>query len=441
MRRGDRGLGARLGWTVLAAALLLASPAVADEPTPPTEKPKLTWGWWWDEKLHYHLEVPLEKIWLLPDTGPITGKPLEERLAFVGTIGGRVQVDTAGYHQTQGLEDVHGGIALRRLRFGTRGDFYLLQRVSYAADLELQERTLQMGDVYLWWRQVPVVGRFKIGNFDPSVTLESVTGSRDTLFMESGLPVLAFAPGRSSGIEVGGPILGERVTWALGASRTIQTPVVGDQSKAGGRVSGRLTWLVEDTRTAPRLTHLGASTSVLLAPADVQYRARPESFLAPTLVDTGGLRADDATVVGAEFLRIDGPWLVMSEAIMAAVGGGRQRGILWGAYASIGRFLTGGDSQPYDRGDGSLGRFEPSRPFSWSARTWGALRAAARVSYLDLDDAPIKGGRETNVVTDLSWYLGHYVVLKLELGYAAIRSRPNDGNLYFIQSRFQYDFY
>ena len=429
-----------MGRAVLAAALVLSAAAGAAEPPAPGQDPTLAWSWWWDEKLHYHLEVPLDDVWILPETGPVTGKPLEQRIAFVGTIGGRIQVDTAGYHQAQGLEDVHGGIALRRLRFGTRGDFYLVKQVSYAVDLELQERELQVGDVYLWLRQVPFIERFKIGNFSPSVTLESVTGSRDTVFMESGLPVLAFAPGRSAGIEIGGPVLGERVTWALGAFRTIETPVLGDQSKAGARITARVTWLVEDARIAPRLTHLGASTSILVSPEDVRYRARPESFLAPTLVDTGALRANDASSVGIELARIDGPWLVMSEAIATTVSG-QQSGTLWGAYASISRFLTDEDTQPYDRGDGSLARFEPARPFSWSAGTWGALRASARVSYLDLDDTPIKGGRDANLTTDLSWYLGHYIVLKLELGYAAIRSRPNDGNLYFVQSRFQYDFY
>ena len=78
MRRGDRGMGTRLGWAALAAALLLTGPAVAAEPATPKEKPKLTWGWWWDKKLHYHLEVPLEKIWSLPETDPITGEPARE---------------------------------------------------------------------------------------------------------------------------------------------------------------------------------------------------------------------------------------------------------------------------------------------------------------------------------------------------------------------------
>jgi phosphate-selective porin OprO/OprP len=427
----------------LAALLLLAAATVgrAAEPTaaPAQPPPKLTWNWWWDQGLRYHLEVPLDRLWIGPDTGPITGKPLEERLALVGRVGGRIQVDAAGYAATRGLEEVPGGIALRRLRFGTRGDFYLLKQVSYAFDLELQERELQVGDVYLWLKKVPIIGRFKIGNFSPSVTLESVTGSRDTVFMESGLPVLAFAPGRSAGIEIGAPVLGERVTWALGAFRTIQTPVVGDQSKAGARATGRVTWLVEDARVSPRLTHLGASASILVSPEDVRYRARPESFLAPTLVDTGALRANDSSIVGIEFASIRGPWLVMSEALVTAVREQRDV-VLWGAYVFVSRFLTD-DAQPYDRGDGSLARFEPARPFSWTNRTWGGVRTALRLSHLDLTDATIQGGRETNVTANLSWYLGRYMVLKLEYVFAAIRDRPDEGDLHAFQTRFQFDFY
>ncbi len=442
-RRATAGRG---GAAVVALVLLAAGPATRAAPPAPVAgaaqeapAPTLTWQWWWDDGVHYHLEIPFDRLWIGPDTAPLSGKPLEERLAFVGRIGGRVQVDAADYASARGLETVEAGIALRRLRFGTRGDFYLLKQVSYAVDLELQERTLQLGDVFVWLRQVPHIGRLKIGNFSPPMTLESVTGNRDTVFMESGLPVLAFAPGRSAGIEIGGPVLGERVTWAFGAFRTIQTPVVGDQSQAGARAIGRLTWLVEDARVSPRLTHLGASASTLVAPEDVRYRARPESFLAPTFLDTGRIRANDSSTVGVEFARIRGPWLMMSEALVTQVRD-RRTATLWGTYALVSRFLTD-DTQPYDRGDGSLARFDPVRPFSWRQRTWGGVRAAARLSYLDLTDGPIQGGRETDVTLDLSWYLGHYMVLKFEYVFAAIRRRPDAGNLHALQTRLQIDFY
>lgn len=64
-----------------------------------------------------------------------------------------------------------------------------------------------------------------------------------------------------------------------------------------------------------------------------------------------------------------------------------------------------------------------------------------RVSYLDLGDGSVNGGRETNFTADLTWFLNHYLSLDIEYGFAAVRDRPNGGNLHFAQSRFQFDFF
>jgi phosphate-selective porin OprO and OprP len=401
----------------------------------------ITWHWSWDQGIRYEVELPFDKYWIGPDRRPLTDKPIEKRIAFIGKVGAIVQVDAAGYGETRGLEGATSGIELRRFRFGTRGDFYLLGHVSYAVDLELVNTDLRVGDVYLWWSDVPVVRRLKIGNFTPPISLESVTAARDTIFMENGLPVQAFAPGRSAGVQVGGPECERRLTWALGVFRTLETPTVGDQSAAGERAIGRVTWLPQDAPAERRLTHLGLSTSVLFAAEDVRYRSRPESHLAPTFVDTGALRsAGNSFVSGVELAHFRGPWLFMNEVLVANV---RDQGTatLWGGYASVSRFLSDGDAQPYDRTSGKLTRFEPPRPFSWSAHTYGALRAAARLSYLDLSDGPVSGGRETNLTANLTWFLNHYLSLDVEYGFAAIRDTPNGGNLHFVQTRFQFDFF
>jgi len=413
--------------------------ASAPESSPSEEKQNgIIWHWSWDQGLHYDVELPFDRYWIGPERRPLAGTPIEKRLAFVGTIGAIMQVDVAGYGETGGLAGATSGTELRRFRFGTRGDFFLLGHASYAVDLELVNADLQMGDVYLWRSQLPIVNAFKIGNFTPPMSLESVTAARDTVFMENGLPVQAFAPGRSAGAQVGGPECDQRLTWAVGVFRTLQKPTVGDQSKDGERAIGRLTWLPQDTPSARQLTHLGLSSGVLFAAEDVSFSSRPESYLAPKFVNTGTLRsAGNSFVSGLEMAHFRGPWLFMSEALLAAV---RDQGTttLWGSYASLSRFLSD-DAQPYDRASGRLARFEPPRPFSWSARTYGALRAAVRVSHLDLSEGAVSGGRETNFTADLTWFINHYLSLDMEYGFAAIRDRANDGNLHFAQTRLQFD--
>jgi phosphate-selective porin OprO/OprP len=450
---GGRTLSAAArGGTVFVAVILIiliviraaAADQSADVATAPdnarvSEPPHgVTWRWSWDRGVRYDVQVPFDEYWIGPDRGPLMDRPIEKRLALIGKIGGIMQVDAAGYGETRGLDGANGGTELRRVRFGTRGDFFLLGHASYAVDLELVSSNLQLGDFYLWWSQIPIVRSFKIGNFTPPLSLESVTAARDTVFMETGLPVQAFAPGRSFGIQVGGPEWDQRLTWALGVFRTVGTPTVGDQSKDGERTIGRVTWLPEDTPTSRRLTHVGLSGSLLFGAGDVRYQSSPESHQAPTFVDTGTLRsAGNSIVSGFELAHFRGPWLFMNEILVANVRG-QDTATLWGTYASLSRFLSD-DAQPYDRTSGRLARFEPPRPFSWSARTYGAVRAAARVSHLDLSEGAVNGGRETNLTADLTWFLNHYLSLDLEYGFAAIRDRPNQGNLHFVQTRFQFD--
>jgi phosphate-selective porin OprO/OprP len=433
-----------------ALALALASPITLRAEDPPSpdgaaaarserDEGLFTWRWHWDKGLRYDIQVPFDDYWIGPDAGPLE-RPLEQRLAFVGRIGGRIQVDAAGYASGRGLEPVDAGIEMRRLRFGTRGDVYLITHARYAFDVDFIGTDVEPGDAYLWWDGIPVIQSFRIGNFTPSFSVESVTSTRDIVFMETALPVSAFGPARSAGVELGGPVRNQRLTWSFGLTRTLGTPDEGDRSKGAGRAYGRVTGLLVDDPAATRLLHLGASASLLFAAEGVRYRSRPESHLAPYLVDTGTLQAaDQSTSFGLEAVHIRGPWLFMGEAISAAVRGADSAN-LWGFYALASRSLTG-EPQPFNRAEGILARDDPARPFSWTARTWGSLRASARVSYLDLNDGQVRGGRETDLTTDLTWVLNHYLMFKVEGGMAFVRDRPDGGNLYFAQARFQIDFY
>jgi len=415
------------------------APAAQTDAAGPEAK-RWIWSWKWDDGVRYHLEIPFDSVWVVPDRGPLLDEPIEKRLAFVGTIGARVQVDGAGYASTRGLEDVDNGGELRRLRFGTRGVYYLLGHVSYALDVELIDSSFEVGDVYLWWKGLPVIQRFKIGNFTPPMSLESLTSSRDTVFMETALPVEALGPARSSGVQIGGPVLDQRVTWALSFVRTLGTTDQGDKSKAGGRAVGRITWLPEDDRERARLWHVGAGASVLFSAENVRFESRPESHVAPSLVDTGELRAaDQSTIFDLELMHIRGPWLFLGEGLGATVSGAGSA-TFWGAYALAAYSLTG-ESQPYDRTSGILDKFVPARPFSWHDGTWGALRVAGRVSHVDLTDGPVAGGRETNLTADLTWFVNSWLLFKIEYGSGFIRSRPDAGNLHFGQARLQIDFY
>jgi phosphate-selective porin OprO/OprP len=84
-----------------------------------------------------------------------------------------------------------------------------------------------------------------------------------------------------------------------------------------------------------------------------------------------------------------------------------------------------------------FGRVIPKNPFRPSARQWGALQVAARVSMLDLNDAEIRGGQELNFTLGLNWYLlsnprlsGNYVHGRVF----------GQGDVDILQARLQVDF-
>src|SRR4029450_13212663 len=82
---------------------------------------------------------------------------------------------------------------------------------------------------------------------------------------------------------------------------------------------------------------------------DVHFRARPESFLAPYLVDTGDLDGT-ATVIGAEAAWSHGPLSAQVEAYYAlrAPSSLRERLALDGLYVQ-GVWIVTGEQRAYDR--------------------------------------------------------------------------------------------
>ena len=398
---------------------------------------KLTWAWRWEHGLRYQVARPLPEF--VPETGPL-GHELDRRIAMDGAIGFRLQVDAAGYAATGTVNDDYPGIQVRRLYVGTSGTFSLLGHVDYAVDLELTGGDVQVGDSYLAFHDLPYVQTLQIGNFDPAFSLEAVTSSRDILFMERATAVEALTPGRKAGLQIGGPVLEQRATWALGAFGNVGrgNHDVGDQSTGVGRIDGRVTWLLTDAAPA-ELTHLGIGIEYAFAADTIRYRTRPESHLASHLLDTEDLDAHGAAQWSLEFATIRGPLTIEAEHMGAAV---ETAGTVafHGGYLAASRFLTD-DVQPYDHTRGRLGRVLPSRPFSFHDRTWGAFRVGARLSYLDLEHGPVRGGREINVTLDAAWHLTDWLAYKVEYGVASIHGRPQEGALHFVQTRLQIDFY
>jgi phosphate-selective porin OprO/OprP len=217
----------------------------------------------------------------------------------------------------------------------------------------------------------------------------------------------------------------------------------GDASDSQSRIVGRVTWLPYDDRSSasPRLLHLGLSGSYVFSASEgIRYRSRPESHLAPILVDTGEIGADTASVGGLEAVAVRGPVSVRAEGLLARVDADRGGALtFWGFYLAAGWMLTG-ESRPYDRRTGVFRPVVPRQPFSIRRRQLGAWEWGVRWSYVDLDDGDVRGGRMGILGTGLSWYLDRHWRVTIEYGFTRLQGRGDDGDLHTLQGRIQVRF-
>jgi phosphate-selective porin OprO and OprP len=418
-----------------AGATSSASPEARNDPSA-----TLSLGGWritWDDGLRYELRqlVPFG-----PELRPLRAKghPLVE-----GTVGFKLQVDAAVYDARPSLPDVDDGAEVRRARLLTEGTLFLFGPIDYKVEFGVANDTVFLNDFYLGLHGLPVVGTLKVGQMKPPFSLDRLTSSLDTTFMERPSPVDAFAPGYLAGALVQNHFLGDRLTAAVGWFSNGTGDDAGDASDGLSRFVGRITWLPYDDASSGtrRLVHLGLSGSYVFSLSDsIRYRSRPESHLAPYLVDTGEIDAHAAGLVGVEAAVVHGPVSLQGEGIVALVDPRSGRPLaFWGLVLS-GSWLLSGESRPYDRRTGVFSPVVPREAFSF--RRWhpGAWELKLRWSYTDLDDGPAHGGHMGILGTGVNWYLDPHWRMTVEYLYTRADGPSGDGALHVLQSRLQLRF-
>jgi phosphate-selective porin OprO/OprP len=238
-------------------------------------------------------------------------------------------------------------------------------------------------------------------------------------------------------------------------------------------VTGRVSALLIDSCEDRNFLHVGLSATWrkaqrtgndLTGQPVVDFRARPElrdsiggfdgagnNGVFPgdnnRLVDTGNITASAATVIGTELWYNLGPFNVMAEWAIAQMNGAVVPVTIGtkttnvsgdrtfnGGYVTVSYFLTG-ESQVYDHTYGRRGTFYIDHPFTNFWAKWdedhgvsmglGAWEVAARYSYLNLNDGPIRGGVEQGVTIGLNWYLTNN--LKVQFEYLTNQRWDKDG--------------
>ena len=418
--------------------------------SPPPSLPKsyrLQWDFSWAAGLNYEIRQPYE----IPAPTESLQRLFGEEVALRGHIGGKLAVDAAAFASTAPVAGLDNGIEIRRLRLNTVGDATLLLGLPITYKIEFQyvqgatggvnsSGKFELGDCYLAYKDIPYLGTLYVGNLQTPVGLEGVGSSRDLTFMEPAAVIDALTPGVRGGVMFEHPVFGERMTWSVGAFANTRDFDLDNLSNAAS-VIGRVTWLPVYEGDGTRLVHVGLSAGYGFAGGEtLRARSRPESHLAPFVVDTGTVDATRSGLLGLEAASVNGPLSFQGELYHAFVGppSGPMLGFT-GGYVYGSWFVTG-ENRPYDRKTGVFSRFKPSHDLSWRNGSLGSWEIALRYSYLDLNDGPVHGGRMNIVTAGVNWYWNPYMKMRFNYNYAAVNSPLTRSGIHIMQTRFELDF-
>ena len=331
----------------------------------------------------------------------------------------------------------------RRLVLGAEGS--LPGGFGYNVEFNFAQGVVDYEDIVLTYQRPKSPLRLTIGNFYPLSSLETMTSSRFTSFLERASLTDAFNYNRRLGAALALLDVDDRYTLTAGLfGQEINNSSF---SRTGWQASVRGTFAptIGETRL-----HLGANFQHRVAQRDaqnVQYRSRPFTQLTDQrFVDTGAIAAGGDDIAGLELGAIRGSFHLAAEAQQVWVRGHRPGrafgpnnsaggGLFYAgdpsfrsAYAEIGYYLTG-ESRGY-----KAGRWDRSRvlrPFSDGG--WGALQLNARLDWLDLGDrvaggaaapAYVNGGRQLGYALSLNWSPTDYLRFQAQYARSGVRGGP-----------------
>jgi phosphate-selective porin OprO/OprP len=382
---------------------------------------------------------------------------------FTANIRATVMLDTAKYFQKSGLpaavtnRDLNDGTNFRRARFGIDGK--LFKDFDYALIYEFGGSGAEdAGHIQEAWAQYTGFKpwRIRVGAFEPNIGLAAAVSTSQMPLLERPAPAevarnVAAGDSRSA-IQIAGNGLwgdgdsGIATRWfASGAITGNTVSTVNSTGAFAVQPLDEQTGIIGRFAIAPFQStdwqlHLGVNGQYVTQPNDsgvannanrypIQLRDRPELRVDGTrLVDTGGIDAKSASVLGLEAGATVQNFLIETEYFKYNINR-RITGALpfsdpdFSGWYMQGVWVLTGESRPYNPGEARFDAPKPNYNFNPAAGTWGAFEIAARFSDLDLNyhdcgagvaipavatakcfDA-IRGGEQKVTSLGLNWYM------------------------------------
>ena len=341
----------------------------------------------------------------------------------------------------------------RRLTIGAEGT--VPGGFRYSAEFNFVQNQIDFEDVFMAYdfKKAPLA--LQIGYFYPFSSLETMTSSKYTSFLERAGITDAFSHNRRIGAAL---IAGDKVAdkWLFQAGIFSEEMNNGDFNRTGWDFAAR--GVFSPTVGSGRL-HVGANYEHRVNKKEAMgrnYQARPTTQLTDQrFISTGNLASEGDDILGLEFAGVfkrfhfaaeaQKVWVrdALSASEIADINGDLDSNEVpsgaalngnpsfWGGYAEVGFFLTG-ESRAYK--GGSFGRVKVLKPFDKGG--WGAFQLNGRVDYLDLSDrvdgpstafgAPfyVNGGKQAAYQLSAIWNPMDYVRFMAQYSHVNVTGGP-----------------
>lgn len=434
--RGSRPLGTAVALTIAALAPAdRARPAAADEPVAAdqeaSEQPEQ--GAPTESDLSESPDRRIRKDWNKYDFKYLTFKWGVFTLLDWGT---GLQSDAAAQQA-----DVETDGKVRDFRFTFSGQFATERKVTYTMGLMYdgptdrwfpRETGIQIAIPELW-------GNVFLGRQKEGISLNKITVGYAVWTMER-MPINdASVPIMADGVKWLGVAPGKRANWNLAFfyNRLPKSPSTGWFDEAFVARFALLPMRPPEGEEANSpLLHLGLGYHRgNFSDDEAQLRARPESFTAPFFLDTGTFPADHNDLLVPEIYYRRGNWLFGGEYFFNFVHAPEVGNPLFHGGELFADWVITGETRPYVDIGGKLGFVKPaSSAFDGGPGAWETV---LHVSYTDLDDGDIEGGRFWRVTPQLNWYLDDLVSFRVNYGLGRLDRFGANEFTHFFQARLQ----
>lgn len=339
-------------------------------------------------------------------------------------LGGHVQIDYINWaNASPSIPDTQDFFEFRRLRLVADGTGYevLDFRLQMTLEPETIGETTPLGivtspdvkDAYFSVNEIPLLGRFRIGNFFVPFSLEQVTNDTNNLFLERSIPTQGvFAPDRELGMAFYNCSSDKNATISYGIFVDSLSEGLKDKidDNQGMRLSGRATWLpyYDEASKGRYLWFTGAG---ILHTEDgdgrTRFRARPQIHEGPRIIDSGIVLADRYTTGNLETAFVLGPLSLQSEAFLSSVDRTAKDDVtIGGAYVHASFFLTGENRifERFGQHGAQFARNVPRRNLFGRGGSYGpgAWELKTRWSYLDINN--LDRGQYNDLTVGFNWY-------------------------------------